>query len=89
MLLGVLSVGNKYVADTPYRLQVARMRWVVFKQAAQAVNLHVDGTIEGFAFFSARQFQQSLAFHRPIGVAHQGIEQRVFTAGKRNHFIVA
>lgn len=60
------------------------MRRINFDQPAQAMDLHIDRTVEGLAIVAARPDKQAFALHRPAGIGDQCVEQGEFATGQQD-----
>src|SRR5947208_8207122 len=77
-------VGHEDVAESPHRLDVARIRGIGLDQLAQSRHLHVDGAIEEIRVASARKHHELLARERLPGMAYEYLDERELSGGEMN-----
>ena len=87
--LAARRVGHVHVAESPHRLDVARIRGIGLDQLAQPRHLHVDRAVEDLVIAAARQHHQLLARERLARMLREHPQQREFAGGQRDARAVA
>src|SRR5947199_7395128 len=83
--LGVAVFRYVHVAETPNRLDVARIGGVGLDQFAQTRYLNVDRAIEHFVVATTREQHQLFARERLTRMLDEHPDQRKLSRGERRH----
>src|SRR5260364_318676 len=79
-------IRDKYISQSPHRLNKAGIARILFNQFAQPRDLHIQAAVEHFIFASAREFRQFVARQRLTRRSRKDFKQCKF-AGCQRHFL--
>gem|GEM_PF-5123045 len=77
--------GNKFVALTTHRNDVARFAWVWFKLEAQAANVDRHQITVGTILITPDRMQNIFGSQDLIGIVNEMMQQTILTRGEGNH----